>query len=105
MGAFELRAQSARRANVLLVFESSLSDEWRVKGYQDLVVWQESMELVERVYRITKAFPKEEVYGLSSQIRRAVVSIPSNGVGCGEARPVPTQEGAWSNRILQTNHL
>ncbi|WP_089723994.1 four helix bundle protein [Candidatus Thiosymbion oneisti] len=62
-----------------------MSGEWRVKSYQDLVVWQKSMELVERVYRMTKAFPKEEVYGLSSQIRRAVVSIPSN-IAEGQAR-------------------
>ncbi|MFH0992511.1 MAG: four helix bundle protein [bacterium] len=49
-----------------------------VKSYQDLVVWQKAMELVEMVYRATKLFPKEELYGLTSQLRRAVVSIPSN---------------------------
>jgi four helix bundle protein len=48
------------------------------KSYQDLVVWQRAMDLVEEVYRLTQSFPKEEMYGLTSQIRRAVVSIPSN---------------------------
>jgi four helix bundle protein len=48
------------------------------RSYRDLVVWQKSMQLVTDIYRITKAFPKEEIYGLTSQIRRAAVSIPSN---------------------------
>ena len=49
-----------------------------VKQYSDLIVWQRAMDLVEQVYRITRTFPKEELYGLSSQLRRAAVSIPSN---------------------------
>ena len=48
------------------------------KNYQDLIVWQKAMDLVEMIYKVTKAFPKEEIYGLTSQIRRAAVSIPSN---------------------------
>lgn len=47
-------------------------------SYRDLVVWQKAMELAKQVYMITKEFPKEEVYGLTSQIRRCAVSIPSN---------------------------
>ena len=62
-----------------------LNDGERVKSYRDLIVWQKAMELVERVYRMTKVFPREEQYGLSSQIRRAVVSIPSN-IAEGQAR-------------------
>ena len=62
-----------------------VSDGGRVKSYRDLIVWQKSMELVERVYRMTKIFPQEELYGLSSQIRRAAVSIPSN-IAEGQAR-------------------
>mgnify|MGYP001355730552 CR=1 FL=1 len=48
------------------------------KFFQDLVVWRQSMTLVEEVSRVTQAFPSEERYGLSSQLRRAAVSIPSN---------------------------
>ena len=44
----------------------------------DLEVWQKAMQLVEDIYKISANFPKEEIYGLTSQIRRAAVSIPSN---------------------------
>ena len=46
--------------------------------YKDLTVWQKSIELVTAIYELIKKFPKEEIYGLTSQIRRAAVSIPSN---------------------------
>jgi len=46
--------------------------------YKDLNVWKESMDLVENIYKISKLFPKEESYALSAQIKRAVVSVPSN---------------------------
>ncbi len=49
-----------------------------VRSYQELLVWQKAMELVEGVYKATHAWPKEEIYGLTSQVRRAVVSVPSN---------------------------
>ncbi len=49
-----------------------------VKDYRELIVWQEAMDLVETIYRATGAFPREEIYGLTSQIRRAAISIPSN---------------------------
>ncbi len=49
-----------------------------VKSYRDLETWQQAMALVLEVYRVTKLFPKEELFGLTSQVRRAVVSIPSN---------------------------
>ena len=49
-----------------------------VKRYNDLVVWQKSMDLVVEIYRIVKLLPKEEVYALSAQMRRAAISIPSN---------------------------
>ncbi len=48
------------------------------KNYRDLIAWQKAMELVMLIYRTTKSLPKEEVYGLMSQMRRAAVSIPSN---------------------------
>ena len=49
-----------------------------VKDYKDLHVWQKGIEIVDCVYSITERFPREELYGLSSQMRRASVSIPSN---------------------------
>jgi four helix bundle protein len=49
-----------------------------VKGYRELVVWQKSMGLAEEVYTTTNSFPKSELYGLTSQMRRAVISIASN---------------------------
>jgi four helix bundle protein len=52
--------------------------EQALRGYRDLRAWQQAMALVTKIYRITRAFPKEELYGLVSQIRRAAVSIPSN---------------------------
>ena len=55
-----------------------------MKSYTDLDVWIKSRELATLVYDISKVFPKEELFGLSSQIRRAAVSIPSNiAEGCG----------------------
>src|SRR5580693_3678499 len=48
------------------------------KSYRDLVAWQQAMDLVTAVYRLTASFPREEIYGLVSQMRRAAVSIPSN---------------------------
>lgn len=50
----------------------------RTETHQDLLVWQKSMLLVESIYRLTKDFPKDEIYGLTSQMRRAVTAIPTN---------------------------
>ena len=47
-------------------------------SYRDLRVWQQAMDLVVLIYDDTRAFPKEEIYGLTSQMRRAAVSVPSN---------------------------
>jgi four helix bundle protein len=49
-----------------------------MKSFRELRVWQAAMNLVEKIYSVTRGFPKEETYGLTSQIRRASVSIPSN---------------------------
>jgi four helix bundle protein len=49
-----------------------------MRGYRDLRVWHGGIELVECVYRTTQSFPKQEIYGLTSQLRRAAVSIPAN---------------------------
>jgi len=56
-----------------------------IANYRELIVWQKSMELVKVVYKLSALFPKEEVYGLVSQIRRAAVSVPSN-IAEGQAR-------------------
>jgi four helix bundle protein len=53
--------------------------ETRAAGtYEDLKVWRRAMDLVVSIYRCTSTFPKQEVYGLTSQMRRSAVSIPSN---------------------------
>ena len=49
-----------------------------VQSYRQLVVWQKAMELVKLVYDLTRKFPKEELFGLTLQIRKAVISVPSN---------------------------
>lgn len=50
----------------------------KINSYKELIVWQRSIELVIAVYDLTENFPKEELYGISSQMKRAAVSIPSN---------------------------
>jgi four helix bundle protein len=49
-----------------------------IRSYRDLKAWQKAMELVREIYRVSRKFPKEELFGLMSQIRRAAVSVPSN---------------------------
>lgn len=49
-----------------------------MKNFRSLLIWQKSMSLVTETYLITKEFPKEEIFGLTSQIRRCTMSIPSN---------------------------
>ncbi len=49
-----------------------------IHTYKDLIVWQKAMELVVEIYSLTEKFPKEELYGLVSQVRRSAISIPSN---------------------------
>ena len=56
-----------------------------IRGYRDLKVWQLGMEMAERVYELTRDFPSEEKYGLTSQLRRAAASIPAN-IAEGHAR-------------------
>lgn len=49
-----------------------------MKTFRDLLVWQKSMVFVTEIYNVSKSFPKEEIFGLTSQLRRSAVSIPSN---------------------------
>lgn len=49
-----------------------------INSYKDLIVWKKSIILAKNIYKLTEDFPKEEIFGLTSQMRRAAVSIPSN---------------------------
>ena len=49
-----------------------------IRSYRDLKVWQQAMDLAEVCYRLTRGFPKDELYGMVSQIRRAAASVPAN---------------------------
>lgn len=49
-----------------------------IKSYRDLHIWQEGIQLVDTIYKLTSEFPREESYGLTSQMRRAAVSVPAN---------------------------
>ena len=59
-----------------------------MKHYKDLLVWQKAIALVTQIYVVTRSFPREELYGLTSQIRRSAISIPSN-IAEGQARLTP----------------
>lgn len=61
-----------------------------MKPHKKLIAWQKGMDLVEAIYNITKNFPKEETYGLMSQLRRAAISVPSN-IAEGAADRTPEQ--------------
>src|SRR5687768_4574073 len=67
----------------------------RVQSYRDLKVWQKSVALTEEVYRITSMFPRDELYGLSSQLKRAAVSIAAN-IAEGHAR---STRGEYRNHV------
>ena len=57
----------------------------KIKSYRDLRVWQGGVDLVTEIYRETQSFPPQEIYGLTNQLRRAAVSVPSN-IAEGHAR-------------------
>lgn len=62
----------------------------RIRDYRDLIVWKEAMDIAELVYLLTRAFPREEAFGLTAQMRRAASSIPANiaeGFGRAQRRP------------------
>lgn len=70
--------------------EAGVQAKAPIRSHRDLVVWQKSMDLVVAVYRDTNTFPKAETYGLTSQIRRAVTSIPAN-IAEGQGRRLPKE--------------
>lgn len=57
----------------------------KVRNYSDLMIWQRSIDLVQNVYLATKSFPTDEKFGLTNQLRRSIVSVPSN-IAEGQAR-------------------
>src|ERR1700752_3691074 len=76
-------------------------------SFRDLVVWQKSMQLAVEIYELSKEFLREEIYGLTSQMRRSAVSVPSNiAEGQGRANPAEFRQfisiARGSNCELQT---
>src|SRR3989338_152807 len=61
-----------------MIQDSGIAEKKKIREFTDLLAWQESHKLVLHVYKLTKRFPREEVFGLSSQIWRAAISITSN---------------------------
>lgn len=72
-----------------------MAENQKIRSFHDLIVWQKSLDFSIKIYEITKSFPKEERYGLTSQIQRAAVSIPSN-IAEGQAR---NTKGAFANHL------
>jgi len=66
-----------------------------IRNYADLAAWQKAMDLAETVYRTTSSFPKEEMYGLRSQLRKAATSVPSN-IAEGQGR---RSDGAFAQHL------
>jgi four helix bundle protein len=60
------------------------------ESYRDLIAWRKAMDLVTDIYRVTRSFPRDELYGLTNQLRRAAVSVPSN-IAEGQARFSPKE--------------
>jgi four helix bundle protein len=62
-----------------------MTSDAKITHYKQLIVWQRGMELAKAIYKLTASFPSEEKFGLTSQMRRAAVSVPSN-IAEGQAR-------------------
>ena len=75
---YERKENEERRAGNLDLRTENLDLRIEKSNYENLLVWQKAMNLVEQVYLKTKMFPKEELYGITSQLRRATLSIPLN---------------------------
>ena len=67
---------------------SHMEEKKPSRNYRDLVVWQDSIQLAKAIYKLTEKFPKHETYALGDQVRRAMVSVPSN-IAEGQARKAP----------------
>jgi four helix bundle protein len=68
-----------------LFMETWLAEGLMGDSYRDLIAWQKGMQLVLHIYETTRSFPRDELYGLTNQLRRAAVSVPSN-IAEGQAR-------------------
>ena len=75
-----LNSQETRTVQLLLIVP-----DMTITSFRDLLVWQRSMVLTEKIYGLTESFPRAEIYGLTAQLRRCAVSIPSN-IAEGHAR-------------------
>jgi four helix bundle protein len=75
------------------------------KPHKRLLAWQKSMDLVVEIYRLTKTFPREEIYGLTAQIRRAAVSVPSNISEGAAGRSVPQFKNFLAIAIGSLNEI
>ncbi|MBD2463490.1 four helix bundle protein [Oscillatoria sp. FACHB-1407] len=77
----------------------------KLESYRDLEAWKVSMRLAKEVYQATEVIPKHEIYGLTSQIRRACVSVPTNmaeGYGRNHRKELYESAGRLLNRLLQS---
>ena len=63
---------------VVLEEKCSVEDRLPAKSFRELIVWQRSIQLATTIYLLSRGFPKDEIYGLASQIRRSAISVPSN---------------------------
>ena len=75
------------------------------KPHRNLVAWQKAMDLVTEIYQATGSFPKEEMFGLTSQIRRAAVSVPSNIAEGAADRTAQQFSNFLSNAIGSLNEI
>lgn len=75
------------------------------KPHRNLTAWQKAMELVVAIYNVTKKFPKEEIYGLTSQLRRAAISVPSNIAEGAADRTTQQFSNFLSNAIGSLNEI
>ncbi len=75
------------------------------KPHKNLIAWQKAMNLVTAIYNETKIFPKEEIYGLTSQLRRAAVSVPSNIAEGAADRTVQQFANFLSNAVGSLNEI
>ena len=75
------------------------------KPHRNLLAWQKAMDLAVQIYQITKKFPKEEIYGLTGQLRRAAVSVPSNIAEGAADRTTQQFSNFLSNSIGSLNEI